>query len=63
MTTADIWFHVVELGIMAFGVALPILWGVSRLASLLKDFPPHRHLNGSIIYPRGYEPTEIEHSK
>ncbi|HLW51288.1 MAG TPA: hypothetical protein VKW06_00465 [Candidatus Angelobacter sp.] len=31
-----------------------------RLIGILRDFPPHRHVNGHIIYPDGYEPTAIE---
>ncbi len=34
-----LWLHGVEIFIMIFGVALPAVWGVVRLATLLKDFP------------------------
>lgn len=56
--TTELWFHAIEIVVMFFGVAVPIIWGVVRISSLLKDFPPHRHVNGQILYPSGYEPTE-----
>ena len=56
----ELWFHGIEIAVMLFGVALPMIWGVVRITSLLKDFPPHRHLNGKIVYPAGYQPTEAE---
>jgi len=33
---------------------------LSRLMGVFKDFPPHRHDNGHIIYPKGYEPTPVQ---
>ncbi len=56
-------FHASELGVLVFGVAAPIVWSAFRLRSLLKDFPPHRHLNGKILYPKGYAPGEIEEQR
>jgi hypothetical protein len=58
--TAEVWFHLAELAVMVFGMALPLLWGAFRLMSLLRDYPPHRHINGTILFPRGYEPPETE---
>jgi len=56
----DLTFHTAEL--------LTIMTGCgirdprrNRVFSVLKDFPPHRHINGSIVYPEGYEPTVIQH--
>lgn len=41
-----------------------LLWKGIRVANrilfVLRDFPPHRHVNGSIIYPDGYEPPAME---
>ena len=40
-------------------VQAPILFGVVkvvRFVNIQKDFPPHRHINGSVLYPAGYEP-------
>lgn len=53
-------FHVAELSVMVFGMALPLLWGAFRLMTLLKEYPPHRHINGKILFPHGYEPPEVE---
>jgi hypothetical protein len=44
--------------------AFTVLWRVnlklSRDESLKSDFPPHRHINGKILYPREYEPAKVE---
>lgn len=34
---------------------------INRDESLKKDYPPHRHFNGSILYPKEYPPSKIEH--
>jgi hypothetical protein len=54
-------FHGVEVLILLFGVAWPIVWAALRFRSILQDFPPHRHLGGGgkILYPKGYMPPEI----
>ena len=31
-----------------------------RVVYVLRDFPPHRHVNGQIVYPEGYQPTASE---
>jgi hypothetical protein len=57
MSQAELIFHVIDLAVLIFGVATPIVWAVLRLRSILLDFPPHRHLAGGIIlYPKGYAP-------
>jgi hypothetical protein len=42
----------------------PATWFVIRTANryyyAMKDFPPHRHINGKIMYPRGLEPPVVE---
>lgn len=55
--TLDNLLHVFEIVV----VGAPLWWGAIRVASLLKDFPPHRHVGREIIYPKGYLPTAIEH--
>ena len=52
----DNFLHVVEILVLG----APLWWSAFRLASLFKDFPPHRHDNGHIIYPKGYEPGRVE---
>lgn len=32
----------------------------NRHENLYKDFPPHRHVNGKILYPRGFSPQKLE---
>lgn len=60
MNGAELNFHVAELAVLVFGVAAPIIWSTLRLRSIFKDFPPHRHINGTILYPADYAPTEVE---
>lgn len=52
-----------NIGFLA--AAIVLLWKVKayldRDESLRKDYPPHRHVNGSrIIYPTDYQPSPIE---
>lgn len=32
------------------------LWKVVRFMNVQKDFPPHRHINGHVLYPKDYAP-------
>ncbi len=34
---------------------------INRDESLRKDYPPHRHSNGTITYPPDYSPGTVEH--
>lgn len=52
-------FHTAEL-LVLLGVAWRVVVALNRFTGILKDFPPHRHVNGSVIYPEGYEPTPIQ---
>lgn len=58
--TADAWFHLIEIGILLLGVAAPVTWACVRLVTVFRDFPPHLHVNGKILYPKGYEPPRTE---
>lgn len=55
----DVLFDTSNLAIL-----LGILWKINRVANrvmdVLGDFPPHKHVNGKIVYPKGYEPTVVE---
>ena len=35
------------------------LQNLNRLVNLMHDYPPHRHDNGHLIFPYGYEPTKV----
>lgn len=52
-------FHVAEL-LVLLGVAWRVIVAANRITGVLKDFPPHRHVNGAVIYPEGYEPTAVQ---
>lgn len=54
----DLSFHAAELLLIA-GAAWRVIIAANRVSTVLKDFPPHRHVNGSVIYPEGYEPTPV----
>lgn len=44
---------------------IAVVWKANRTLNrwldVLKDFPPHRHANGLILYPQGMEPGEVQH--
>lgn len=37
-----------------------LLWRLNRLVNVQKDFPPHRHINGKILYPRDFAPGKAQ---
>ena len=47
---------VVNVAVVIFGIGT--LRG--ELRRIWKDFPPHRHINGKILFPADYEPTDLE---
>jgi hypothetical protein len=57
--TWDLVIHTVELVI-----ALPVFWKANRffnrILSEREEFPPHRHLNGHILFPKGLKPSKME---
>ncbi|HLJ26580.1 MAG TPA: hypothetical protein VKY85_07705 [Candidatus Angelobacter sp.] len=40
--------------------AWKVISAANRVLDVLKDFPPHRHVNGHVIYPEGFQPSPIE---
>lgn len=46
--------------VAAITLAVAVLRRLNRDESLRQDFPPHRHINGKILYPRDYEPAVVE---
>lgn len=44
----------------AFYVGFKINARLNRDDSLRSDYPPHRHINGSIVYPKEYEPARTD---
>ena len=38
------------------GLGLTMLRKIGRLEQIFQDFPPHRHDNGNIVFPRGMKP-------
>lgn len=52
-----------NLGLIVFAgvVGLKVNDRLKRDEALKSDYPPHRHFNGSILYPHEYHPTKPEH--
>lgn len=55
----DITVHVAEL-LTIIAAAFFVVRAANRVWYLLKDYPPHRHVNGSIVYPPDFEPTKVQ---
>jgi hypothetical protein len=49
-------------GIAAFvnAIATMGIWKIVRFVNLQKDFPPHRHINGNVLYPKDYAPEKAQ---
>jgi hypothetical protein len=58
MSYDHIW-HLAELLPIAFA-CWRMFRAANRILDVMKDFPPHRHINGSILYPSGFAPSAIE---
>ncbi len=41
-------------------VAFSVKTAADRVHGVLKDFPPHAHINGNIIYPEGFSPPVVQ---
>lgn len=55
--------HLTLSFVVSSGMLLLIWKGirvVNRLWDVLKDYPPHRHDNGHIVFPKGFEPPETQ---
>jgi hypothetical protein len=59
MITLDNTIHISEAIAIVGG-----LWKINRsfvrFLDIMKDFPPHRHVNGKIMYPKGFNPGMVE---
>lgn len=45
----------------AIAVMVKVLKVINRDETLKRDYPPHRHVNGSrILYPQEFQPSPIE---
>jgi len=55
----DYLHYIVDSGLAIF------LWKGVRVLNkwidIMTENPPHRHVNGLILYPKGMEPGEVEH--
>jgi hypothetical protein len=55
----DYLVHSGQLGVFLL-VAWYVIKRVNRDDSIKADYPPHRHINGSILYPPEYAPGTVE---
>jgi hypothetical protein len=46
--------------VMFFSMYRKAIKRMDRDETLKKDYPPHRHINGKLIYPREYQPARME---
>ena len=53
--STDVILHLIEIVF----VGAPLWYGVSRFIVVLKEYPPHRHINGKVEFPRGMEPPVV----
>lgn len=51
----DLTFHTAEL-LTVLTAAFFVIRAANRVYSVLRDYPPHAHINGSIVYPEGFPP-------
>lgn len=61
--TLDLLIHLIEaLGVI--GTGLGFGWGIlrklTRIVDALEEYPPHRHSNGRILYPKHFSPGMVE---
>lgn len=46
--------------LIILGIAWKAVRVINRVMGILQDYPPHRHINGKVIYAKGFEPTPVE---
>lgn len=46
---------------------LVLIWkgnrAINRILDVLEQFPPHRHENGLILFPKGFEPGMVQRGR
>lgn len=52
-----------NIGVLAFvgWVAIKVNTRLVREESLRRNYPPHRHIEDTVIYPDEYPPAKVEH--
>lgn len=62
--SGEFWAIIITGGLTILGsLAVQIFSHVrmrGEFGAIMRNFPPHRHVNGNILYPADYEPVEIE---
>ncbi len=46
----------ISMAVIGIVAAVKVIRAADRVGNLLKDFPPHRHIGDTIVYPDGYGP-------
>jgi hypothetical protein len=56
------WFQPVlqTLIVILLGIGVAYLRRLTRLVSLFRDYPPHKHVADRILYPPDYAPGRVE---
>ena len=50
------WDGTISLGNVL--MILAVLWPVIKFSVIMRDFPPHRHTDSKILYPKGMSPED-----
>lgn len=46
------------LGAIVTGIR--VIRALDRNQSIMRDYPPHRHINGKVLYPDDYPPSRVD---
>jgi hypothetical protein len=44
----------------AASMTIGLLIAFGSLKRMFREYPPHRHVNGRVLYPTGYAPGEVQ---
>lgn len=57
---AELLIHAIE--VLVLGMLIPVIRSTNKLITTYlyerENFPPHRHTNGGILFPKGLQPEK-----
>jgi len=56
--TWDITFGTILSITVFLGITIPLFLRLGSVLRVFGEYPPHRHVNGHILYPRGMRPGD-----
>lgn len=57
--TLDNIIHLSE-ALAIIGSAWRLSRKINRFIDVMIEYPPHRHINGKVLYPKGFDPGKVE---